>query len=436
MKFSILSYDIEATHASISDLQDFGDLRCLSDYDGFIIDPRAFRPHAIRPETQTRRQSELRQLVHRKGGLVICVLRPKEQIKLVNDQPVSNYNLLGGAIDISLFENTIKAGEGSNLRVISTAKGALGGYLRVLRDQLRFEAYLETPSLSIERANGTVFAVNSSDLPIAFEFLVDKGRLCFVPLPNTATPERLGSAFARIIEAHFGEASETEAPSWTKEVAVPGAAAFDGRIAELETLRRDIDGEISTLNDKRSTLINFRGLLFETGRALENVVRVSLRTLGFAVPEPESYAGEWDVELCEPASGQSAIGEVEGSEGLINIEKYRQLLDYVQSEVLCGREPKGILIGNGFRSKSQHADERRAQFSEHALRAASRYCTCLLPTTELFKAVCAVLEKPRNHELQAAIRRSLLETTSVWIFNERFSAAETNSSSEPPSATA
>jgi hypothetical protein len=436
MKFRILNFGVSATHSSIIDLANFDDPRCLSDYDGFIIDSRALRGRSVVVETQTRRQNELRQLLHLKGGLVIYVLRPKENINLNNNHVVSNYNLLSGAMDVHLIENAVRSGEGAKLKVISSAKGASNGYFRVLHDQLRFEAYLDTDISNIEKAQGTVFAVNSSELPIAVEFLVGKGRVCFVPLPNTVPPERLGAAFGRMVESHFEQVAETEAPLWVKEVAVPGATAFDGRVAELETQQNKIDDEISELNEKRSALISFRKLLFESGRSLEIASRLSLRLLGFEVPEPESYGGEWDVELIEPTSGETALAEIEGSEGLINIDKYRQLLDYVQSEILAGRERKGILIGNGFRLKAHGAEERRAQFSEHALRGASRYSSCLLPTTELFKAVCAILEKPENLNLRAEIRKSILGTVGVWIFNEGVLNSEIGGVAGPHGATA
>jgi hypothetical protein len=433
MKFRILSHGVPATHSSITDLSEFNNPLCVSDYDGFIIDPNAFRGRTLDYPTLARRQNELRQLLHLKGGLVICVLRPREDVKLIATQPVSNYNLLANAMSVELLEKTVKPGEGSKVSVISGAKGAMGGYFRVLRDQLRFEAYFDVGNARIAQEKATVFAVNSSGLPIAVEILVGKGRVCFVPLPYTVSPERLGAAFGRIIEAHYGEASETEAPVWAKDVAIPGATAFDGRIAELESQRIRIGNEISELDEKRSTRINFRRLLFESGLVLESVVRVSLRLLGFEVPEPETYSGEWDVELREPVSGETAIAEIEGSEGLINIDKYRQLLEYVQTEILAGRDPKGILIGNGFRLKPQDAKERGAQFSEHALHGAAKFDTCLVPTTELFRAVCAILEKPEDHELQLAIRKSILETAGVWIFDEHVDKAAANSSFELPS---
>jgi len=42
--------------------------------------------------------------------------------------------------------------------------------------------------------------------------------------------------------------------------------------------------------------------------------------------------GDWDFELREPAAGSTAIGEVEGADGPVDVDKYRQLLDYFQAE--------------------------------------------------------------------------------------------------------
>jgi hypothetical protein len=136
------------------------------------------------------------------------------------------------------------------------------------------------------------------------------------------------------------------------------------------------------------------------------------------VPEPEEYAGEWDVELYESSasSNATAIAEIEGSTGVVDVDKYRQLLDYVQTEVLEGRDHKGILVGNGYRLHDLNAPERQIQFSEHAQRGAIKNGFCLVPTTELFKAVCAVLEAAEKEELKVKIRESILVTVGIWTF--------------------
>ena len=138
--------------------------------------------------------------------------------------------------------------------------------------------------------------------------------------------------------------------------------------------------------------------------------------MGFAVLEPDHYEGKWDVDLTEHGSGRNAIGEVEGSEGAVNVGKYRQLLDYVQAEVLEDRVRKGILIGNGHRLTELTAPERQKQFTDQVLRGAKQNQFCLLATSELFKAVCAVLESPLDESLKVQIRNSLLTDVGVWTF--------------------
>lgn len=254
-------------------------------------------------------------------------------------------------------------------------------------------------------------------VPIAVEFRVAEGLLSFVPAPHNVPGDRTGAAIVKTIAQHFNKPIELDAPSWASEMSVPGAALYDERIAELGNQRERLSAEISGLEDKRNELSEYLRLLFGYGKAvLEPVVRAAFRLSGFAVPEPEDYEGEWDVELVETKSGRTAIGEVEGSEGVIDVDKYRQLLDYIEAEALEGRDRKGILIGNGFRLTAPEAPERQQQFSQHVSRGAARNQFCLLPTTELFKAVCALLENPEDEGLKVRIRDSVLTTVGIWTF--------------------
>ncbi len=238
-----------------------------------------------------------------------------------------------------------------------------------------------------------------------------------LPVPDGATGDRVGSAIVRVVEAHYGGPREIEAPAWLVEIGVPGATAHDGAIRELEEKKGQIDAEVQRLSQKRADLLNYRVLLYGYGKSvLEPAVRSAFRLLDFGVPEPEEYNGEWDVELRDPLFSATAVGEVEGSEGIIDVDKYRQLLDYVQAEALENRDHKGILVGNGYRLTEPDAPERQNQFSDHALRGAKKNEFCLLPSTELFKAVCSVLETSDNEGLKIRIRESLLSTVGVWNF--------------------
>lgn len=63
------------------------------------------------------------------------------------------------------------------------------------------------------------------------------------------------------------------------------------------------------------------------------------------------------------------------------------------------------------------------QFTDHALRGGAHNGFYLLPTTELFKAVCAALEFPEDEELKVNIRRSILAAIGVGTFAGKASAA-------------
>jgi hypothetical protein len=414
----IVNVGVPATHDSITTLPNLNERISLSDFDALVLNPTALSS-GLTQANRLRRQNELRDLILRKGGIVVCMLRPNDQIIYgdTGQNGGSIYSIFNSTMSQGLMESYVQRGFGSQIKIVPNAKGASGGYFRVLQGTLSFSAYLNTDAESLAKINGTVFAFDSVPNPIAVEFAVGPGRICFVPAPEGATGDRVGSAIVRVVEAHFGGPAEIDSPSWLAEIAVPGATAHDTIIVTLEQKKEQIESEISKLKQNRSELLNYRTLLHGYGKSvLEPVVRSALRLFGFGVPEPDEYNGEWDVELHSESLSTFAIGEVEGSEGFIDVDKYRQLLDYIQAETLEGRDHKGILIGNGFRLAAPEAPERLSQFSDHALRGARKNGFCLLPTSELFKAVCAVLENPADEGLKIRIRDSIISATNVWAF--------------------
>ncbi|HTD24936.1 MAG TPA: hypothetical protein VK738_19955 [Terriglobales bacterium] len=420
MKPRILSYRVSATHETITALGSINDPVSISDFDAFVIDPDGFYTDIPQALPFFRRQSELSDLLHKKGGVVVCILQPNNVVPISGMGNAPKYGFLNRAANpiLSFLDGMTRAGAGSTIRLMPSGRGATSAYLQILKENLRFTAFLETTESEIARHSGTIFAVNSVGHPIALEFPIEEGLLSLIPPAHNVPEDRVGAAIARLVYRHFNDQQkEVESPLWTSEILVPGSNVYDDRIAELKKQHGGIGLEISSLEAKRDELRNRVRLLFGYGKVvLEGEVRAALRLLGFHVKEPEEYTGEWDVDLHEPQSGKTAIGEVEGSEGVIDVDKYRQLLDYIEAESLEGREHKGILIGNGFRLQPLDAPEREQQFSPHALRGAMRNQFCLLPTTELFKAVCAVLETQTDEALKATIRNSILSSVGIWTF--------------------
>jgi hypothetical protein len=436
VKKKILNFGAPATHTLITNLANFNDPISFIDYAAFVFDPSAMS-QVTHPENYLRRQNEVRDLVSVKGGIVLCFMRQNVAIGfgLPTGRGADSYGVLDLAAPnpIGQIRSTLRGGSGSHVELIPGARGASAGYFRVLQRAVRFAAYLEAQPANLASVGGTVLALDSVSHPIAVEFVVGPGRICVVTVPDGATGDRVGSAIARVVEAHFGGPTQIEAPPWAIDVVVPGANAHDASIATLEERKAQIETEIQQLTQKRADLLNYRVLLYGYGRSvLEPVVRSAFRLLGFGVPEPEKYSGECDLELNSDAA-LPAIGEIEGSEGLINVDKYRQLLDYIQAEALEDRDHKGILIGNGWRLAAPESTERQNQFSDHALRGARKNGFCLMPTAELFKAVCSVLENPQDEGLKIKIRGSILSTVGVWTF-ARDTAAQPASQAEPSSA--
>jgi len=421
MKRRILNLGVAATHELITGLGNLNDPVSLSDFDAFIFDPYTLQQSGVSPDNYIRRQNEIRDLVAGKGGVVVCLMRQNVPIGFTapSGRGADTYGIFDLVAPNLLVQirGSLHAGLGSQVEVVPGARGASAGYLRVLQGALRFAAYFDTPQANLVNTGGTVLAIDSVSHPIAVEFAIEAGRICLLPAPDGATGDRVGSAIARVIEAHYGGPSEIEAPEWSVAIEVPGATANDARIAELETRKGQLETEIAELQQRRSDVLKYRVLLYGYGKSvLEPVVRSAFRLFGFRVPEPEEYTGEWDVELHQPASSETAVAEVEGSTGVVDVDKYRQLLDYVQAEVLEGRDHKGILIGNGNRLSALDSPERQNQFSDHALRGAKKNGFCLVPTIELFKAVCAILEAPDDEGLRIRIRDSILSTVGVWTF--------------------
>ena len=206
----------------------------MSEFDALVLDPIAL-VHGLSNSNYQRRIREITDLVLRKGGIVVCLIRPDTHIPLSppGGSAGSIYSLFASLSASTQIQQFLQAGSGSTVKLIPNAKGASGGYFRVLRGSLLFTAYLTATKETLAGIGGTVFAVDSVSHPIAVEFAVGAGRICYVPLPNGVDGDRVGSAIVRVVEAHYGGPGEIDVPAWLNEITVPGGNAHDAPILEL-----------------------------------------------------------------------------------------------------------------------------------------------------------------------------------------------------------
>jgi len=159
----------------------------------------------------------------------------------------------------------------------------------------------------------------------------------------------------------------------------------------------------------------YRGLLFEKGKPLENVIIEALRLLGFrAAPFKESDS-EFDV-VFESDEGR-LIGEAEGKDNkAVNIDKLRQLSmniheDLQRESVTAPAKP--VLFGNGFRL--QPLNVRADPFTEKCHNASATSSTALVFTPDLFWPVQYLVSNP-DAEYARACRQTLLSATGRIVF--------------------
>jgi hypothetical protein len=200
LKKRILNFQIAATHPSIVDLPRLDDPRAISDFDALAFDPnRMVESSGLNQDHFLRRRQELRDLIVLKDGIVVCLLRPElrsgvsiQGLGNAGTYEILNFAMGSGALD--QIQSALRASQGSRIEIVPGATGASMGHLRILASTLQFAAYLDTNATNLAARAGTVLAVDSVSHPIAVEFTVGAGRVCFLPIPEGAPGDRVGSA--------------------------------------------------------------------------------------------------------------------------------------------------------------------------------------------------------------------------------------------------
>jgi hypothetical protein len=178
----------------------------------------------------------------------------------------------------------------------------------------------------------------------------------------------------------------TPEPQWAtaERYALGPEASLRQQLLEAEREVEAAQKRKESLLDELKSAGNFRALLFEKGKPLENAIIQALRLLAFtAVPFKDS-SSEFDV-VFESAEGR-LIGEAEGKDNkAVNVDKLRQLAmniheDLQRDEVTNPAKP--VLFGNAFRL--QPVEDRGEPFTEKCCSAAAASSTALVFTPDLF----------------------------------------------------
>lgn len=209
-----------------------------------------------------------------------------------------------------------------------------------------------------------------------------------------------------------GSAELTPPPDWLNDFKRPKAVdeiegAIAGIDARVEELRRQRDEQVL----RKSDLLEYSHLLYETGKPLERAIEKVLRLLGYTVETLRIGDLEIDHVIVGP-SGRRMIGETEGKDSsAIDISKLRQLEsnigeDFEREEI--NQPAKGLLFGNGFRLSAPVG--RAEQFTQKSLTNASRLGSALIRTADLYPVAGHLLDHPQDDAFRVACRAAIEET--------------------------
>ena len=251
---------------------------------------------------------------------------------------------------------------------------------------------------------------------ISYEIDIKGGKIIFIPPNLSQDPKKEAGVLLGCIGGVFEYGIETSHPPWIIKYSLPNE---NKNMAKLEQLNKKISGfqkKKKKLEEEQINIEKFKRLLYEKGkRTLEPLVREAFNLIGFNVLNPDKYKEEYDLYIKE--KDLTIIGEIEGTDNsLIDIDKYRQLLDYIESEQDKGAKCKGILIGNA--CKDINPVERQEQFSQHAITRCENRGFCRITTYQLFEIVKKIFSGIVGPKLEK-LRKDIIDCNTEFIFKKK-----------------
>jgi len=363
-----------------------------------------------------RRNRELNMLLQN-GRTIFCFLKPEYSVNVIKDvtqtfkgrttinqrsvNTVTNYTILP-------YFPPIIEGSGKEVAILKTNFDIL---LLPLKESMYYEAYVAEPV----KGSTVIATTAATNNPVGLILPIKNGNIVFLPtLRKTVKDSQLLNFFINFSKVIICKSGVTPPPEWCVKFTVPGEKSRMEEITGTEQEIEQIKSKLAKEVDKLSEIQKWKGLLFEQGKPLEDLVKSSLELIGFSVSKFRDKSMEHDIIL-EATEGR-ALGEIEGKDNsAINVDKFRQLSSNLDEDFeRNGKYSKGVLIGNGYRLIDPNTS-RPCQFTEKVIEGAKSKKFALLTTEELFKAVVYSLESEDDLEFKQSCRKKIFEISGEII---------------------
>ena len=353
-------------------------------------------------------------LLMEKGGLLVCIVTPRVGLHFIEHgnrssytRTVSNYDWLPFVKGTYAIKELIVRGNGTD--VFEEEKSAFSQYLKMKEiewgayfdniEKLKLNEYVfdktKADSMSV-----TILGKNRAEKPVSFQCNIGKGKIVFLPMLNH---EKIPEILIQCSTKALSKKKQRPAPEWITAYAVPGEGELQTSLNENEKKIQDLEIEKQKIIKEIEGKNYLKKLLYEQDDELEDAVKKAFEEIGFKISK------KGDIDWIAEADGKTSILEVTGMDKPIPIDKLRQLLEYAQTEENTEHtHDSAILVGN--HCMNDPPEKRKESFTEKAIKAANTNSICLLPTTELFQAVCGVRE---GKITQKEIRDKILSSNGV-----------------------
>jgi hypothetical protein len=202
---------------------------------------------------------------------------------------------------------------------------------------------------------------------------------------------------------------EITAPDWIakEQYALENSRKTLHLIEDNLTKIKKLEAENETLTQVVREEDKLKGLLFETGKPLENSVIRGLKILGYSAENYEDANMEVDQVITSP-EGERFIGECEGKDNKdIDVSKFRQLLDNLNEDFQreeITEKAFGLLFGNP--QRLIEPAERTLDFTAKCKSGARRENIGLIRTTDLY-FVCQYILETQDEDFKQRCREAI-----------------------------
>jgi len=218
------------------------------------------------------------------------------------------------------------------------------------------------------------------------------GQINFLP-PSTKISS--SEAIEVLVNSIIGVEFKEEEPKWVSKTYLPKIDELICQISAENKTIEETNQKIQRLDKEKDEIEKYRKLLWTYSKPLENAVKDALFLLGFGeIREGRSKELE-DLVLDFKSDNKFVHGviEVKGREKRTSLEDMNQCFKWVnQYRVQENKKVKGIFIPNQFRRTETLCSKKRVMFEPNEIEFAQDFDICVLPTSELFRAVVHVLK--------------------------------------------